>query len=179
LGRHGIVIRAAAQPARERGGVSTMDQASHVERPEESAERVWHALLRATSSVRAEMRKEFARRDLTGAQWGLIRVLGDAGPEGVMLSDISERLLVSCGNTTGIVDRLEDAGYVVRTPHPQDRRAILAKLSDRGRELYLQLAPVLRQRAASLLGHLTPAERASLIALLTRIADQVTAAPDN
>ncbi len=155
-----------------------MNRASDVEPPEESAECVWHALLRATSAVRAEMRKEFALQDLTGAQWGVLRVLGEAGPEGVMLSDISQRLLVSCGNTTGIVDRLEDAGYVVRTPHPEDRRAILAQLSGRGRELYLQLAPVLRQRAASLLGHLAPAERKSLIALLTRIANQVTAAPD-
>jgi DNA-binding MarR family transcriptional regulator len=38
-------------------------------------------------------------------------------------------------SVTSIVDRLEKAGLVIRKPHPEDGRAVLAEITDRGREL--------------------------------------------
>jgi DNA-binding MarR family transcriptional regulator len=130
-------------------------------------------VLRTGLLIGSRLRKELARLQLTPPQWDVLCVLGQASPQGVMLHEISERLLVTCGNTTGIVDRLEEAGLVARTPHPEDRRAILAVLTERGRELYVELKPVLDGHLADLLGGLTPAQRRSAIELLHQIAAHV------
>lgn len=131
---------------------------------------LWYALLRTTASLRAEVRQVFASFDLTGPQWGVLRVIGEAGPEGIMLSRIADRLVFSYGNATGIVDRLADAGYVRREPHPDDRRALLAVLTDRGRELYEDVVPPFRALVGDLVGCLTEKQRAALLEALDALA---------
>jgi DNA-binding MarR family transcriptional regulator len=144
------------------------------EHPHDAALVLWRALLRTTSAMGHELRQDFARLgSLTGAQWGVLRVLGEGEPGGAMLSDISQQLSVSCGNTTGVVDRLEEAGYVQRSSHPDDRRAVLAVLTDAGRALYETIAPVHREHVAALLGVLDADEQSVVTEALKRIADHV------
>jgi len=125
------------------------------------------------SALRGEMRKEFAQWPLTEPQWGVLHVLGEAGADGLTMSELSERLLVTCGNTTGLIDRLYRAGYVRRRPHPEDRRAISVTLTDRGREVCLRGAETFRRRLAELLACLTDEQRGLLVGLLTQIANHV------
>jgi DNA-binding MarR family transcriptional regulator len=51
------------------------------------------------------------------------------------LSRVGDRLQVHPASVTNVVDRLERQGLVRRAPHPSDRRATLAELTDTGREL--------------------------------------------
>ncbi len=141
---------------------------------EQDAIDLWFALLRTTADVRAEVGEVLAHHGLTRAQWGVLRVVGEAGPEGIMLSHIGENLVFSNGNTTGIVDRLEEAGYLRRLPHPDDRRAILAVLTDSGRTLYEQVTPAFRGRVAELVGFLTPDQRESLRSILAALSAKAT-----
>ncbi|HTV11939.1 MAG TPA: MarR family transcriptional regulator [Acidimicrobiales bacterium] len=48
--------------------------------------------------------------------------------------DLGERLSITSGAVTMLVDRLEAAGWVVRQPHPSDRRYILIELSAQAAE---------------------------------------------
>jgi DNA-binding MarR family transcriptional regulator len=48
---------------------------------------------------------------------------------------IGSRLQVHPTSVTNAVDRLEDAGLVTRSTHPEDRRAMLVALTAQGREL--------------------------------------------
>jgi DNA-binding MarR family transcriptional regulator len=43
--------------------------------------------------------------------------------------ELGERLLLTSGGVTLLVDRLERAGWVSRRPHPSDRRAVVVELS--------------------------------------------------
>ena len=52
---------------------------------------------------------------------------------------LAEALDVSARNVTGLVDALEDTGFVVRRPHPEDRRATLVTLTDRGAAVFAEL----------------------------------------
>jgi DNA-binding MarR family transcriptional regulator len=49
------------------------------------------------------------------------------------LGKMGERLQVHPTSVTSIVDRLEQAGLVVRRPHPEDGRAVLAEITEAGR----------------------------------------------
>src|SRR5207237_7220665 len=73
----------------------------------------WH-LARCFQAIGSRSGRFLEEQGVTGAQFGVLRCLGEAGPNGMMLTALSERLLVSCGNTTGVVDRLEERGFLRR-----------------------------------------------------------------
>ena len=103
--------------------------------------RAWWSLARAYHSVAGPIERFFDERKITGAQYGVLRCLTDAGDEGLMLSDLSRRLLVTCGNITGVVDRLETAGYLRRERSEEDRRVVRARLTESGRGFFAELVP--------------------------------------
>ncbi|KUI30851.1 MarR family transcriptional regulator [Mycobacterium sp. IS-1742] len=70
--------------------------------------------------------------DLTLAQ---SRIGQRLRPDGIRLTDLAEEARVTKQTAGALVDQLERAGYVVRTPDPTDARARLVMLSDRGRRL--------------------------------------------
>lgn len=60
--------------------------------------------------------------------------------DGVMMSELSRMLLVSNGNATAVVDRLESEGLVQRTPSSSDRRAVHVALTEAGLGQFERLA---------------------------------------
>ncbi|KUI35653.1 MarR family transcriptional regulator [Mycobacterium sp. IS-1496] len=70
--------------------------------------------------------------DLTLAQ---SRIGQRLRPDGIRLTDLAEEARVTKQTAGALVDQLERAGYVVRTPDPTDARARLVMLSDRGQRL--------------------------------------------
>lgn len=67
--------------------------------------------------------------DITLAQSRLMQRLD---PRGMRLTDLAEQARVTKQTAGALVDQLERAGYVVRTPDPSDARARLVTLSDKG-----------------------------------------------
>ncbi len=62
--------------------------------------------------------------------------LANLATEGSLLrmSEIAERLVLSRGGTTKVIDRLEEMGLVERRPDPADRRATVVAITSAGRE---------------------------------------------
>jgi DNA-binding MarR family transcriptional regulator len=55
---------------------------------------------------------------------------------GLRMGEISNRLMVTTGNITGLTDELEADGLVARAPDPHSRRASLVRLTPKGRKLF-------------------------------------------
>jgi DNA-binding MarR family transcriptional regulator len=70
---------------------------------------------------------------LTFARYEVLMLLLFSRAGSLPLARIGERLQVHPASVTNAVDRLEATGLVRRTPHPSDRRATLAELTDEGR----------------------------------------------
>ncbi len=132
----------------------------------------WRSFVRAKAEIRRVVHQDLRERGLTGAQLDILRVLANSGRDGLQLNEISQRLYVSSGNVTGLVDRLEEAGYVERALHPDDRRITRAVLTPSGREIFQQVCPVHLARIEHLMSALTEQEQILLVALLDRIADR-------
>jgi len=87
-------------------------------------------LLEVTVLFQHDMESNLGARGLTVSRTHLLWVLHHAGP--CKQHELAEALDVTPRNVTGLVDALVATGFVVREPHPTDRRATLVILSDKG-----------------------------------------------
>ncbi len=144
-------------------------QARAVEPQSKMRLRLWLRLLKATRAVETELREklrtEFAS---TLPRFDVMAAL-ERHPDGLKMSELSKVLRVSNGNVTGIVDRLVDDGIAAREPVPGDRRAVLIRLTPKGRDTFDMLASAHEGWIDALLGNLNPGQAVELTDLLERI----------
>jgi DNA-binding MarR family transcriptional regulator len=79
---------------------------------------------------------------LTPTQYNVLRILNGAGAEGLCGTDIGGRLLSPVPDMTRLLDRMAEAGLLVRERDPRQRRLVRARLTDAGRQMLLDTTPV-------------------------------------
>jgi DNA-binding MarR family transcriptional regulator len=121
---------------------------------------VWVRLLRAHGLILRAVRSRLPP-DLTLPQFDVLAQL-QRESEGLLPSELTRALLVTAGNVTGIVRRLEKQGLVERLRVPGDRRAVRVRLTDRGRARMAELLPIHAQALESILGRVPTADLAGL-----------------
>ncbi len=126
------------------------------------------ALRRTGLHLDALVARWFAPAGLTPPKFNLLVTLWACGDEPLPLSEISRYLLTTPTNVTGLADRLEHDGYVVRLPHPTDRRSKLVALTPRGREILERVMPAYFERIGRAMSAFTHDEREKLAALLAK-----------
>lgn len=89
--------------------------------------------------------------------------------EGVTMSELSRMLLVSNGNATAVVDRLEGEGLVLRTPSELDRRTVHVALTAEGLKAFETMAEGHEAEVARLFAGITDEELDQLTAILKRM----------
>ena len=112
--------------------------------------------------VRARLRATFS---ITLPQFDILSELERANAP-LTMSQLSERLMVSNGNVTGIVDRLVRDGLVRRIQAETDRRIHLVQLTMRGAEQYASMANVHNLWVTELFTGLSDCEIQQLLSLL-------------
>jgi DNA-binding MarR family transcriptional regulator len=70
------------------------------------------------------------------------------------MSRVAELLGVSDSNATGLVDRMEEHGFVERVRHPEDRRVVLVRVSGRGRQILADVEVLRDDLVVRILGRL-------------------------
>ena len=113
------------------------------ERPHDHKDelRLWLRLFTCKEVIETEVRRRLRDSfEVTLPRFDLLAQL-DRAPKGMTLGELSQRMMVSNGNVTGLVDRLVEQGLINRRPSPKDRRAQIVSLTRRG-------APVLPRHGA-------------------------------
>lgn len=95
------------------------------------------AILATADAFLRESQRLFRPLGLTGAQYNVLNVLSDP-PDGMSQRELSDRLVVDRSNVTGLLDRMEKAGWVRREDDPGDRRVYRVTLTAAGRRLWGQ-----------------------------------------
>ncbi len=88
-----------------------------------------------------------AQHGLTMTQWFALGCVGHAEEVGVTHSELGQRLMLSKAPITGVVDRLEKGGFVVREADKYDRRVSRVKITPKGGEAWLTVRGALREVA--------------------------------
>ena len=102
--------------------------------------RLWLRLLTCANfiekRIRARLRTEF---DVTLPQFDVLSAL-ERSKKGLTMGQLSEHLMVSNGNVTGVITRLEKEGLIERLPLSGDRRTFVANLTAKGRKHFRKMA---------------------------------------
>jgi len=120
---------------------------------------------RITSKIRSRLRENF---NTTLPRFDLLAQL-ERHPEGLKMSELSKRMMVTTGNVTGITDQLEAEGLVRREVDPSDRRSFVVKLTPEGRRLFGEMAAVHEGWVIELFEGLSSEEKETLYALLGKL----------
>jgi DNA-binding MarR family transcriptional regulator len=112
------------------------------ERPHDHEDelRLWLRLFTCKEVIETEVRRRLRDAfDVTLPRFDLMAQLYRA-PKAMTLGELSQRMMVSNGNVTGLVDRMVEQGLVSRRPSPKDRRAQLVSLTGQGRRFFATMA---------------------------------------
>ena len=130
--------------------------------------RLWLRLLTCTTLIEGEIRSRLrAHFDVTLPRFDLMAQL-DKTPEGMTLSDVSKRMMVSNGNVTGLVERLVESGHVDRRTSKVDRRVQVIRLTRQGRADFRRMAAEHETWITDIFGDLTPKDVGDLMRLLAK-----------
>ena len=140
------------------------------ERPadHEAELRLWLRLLTCTTLIEGEVRRRLRDSfDVTLPRFDLMAQL-DKAPNGMTLGELSQRMMVSNGNITGLVDRLVEQGLIRRKPAPNDRRVQIVSLTPEGQREFRAMARVNADWVGEIFEGLTPKDIEALMPLLAK-----------
>lgn len=148
---------------------SPPDHETRVQAHDHTALKLWLRLLTCTNliegSVRRRLRTDF---ESTLPRFDLLAQL-ERHPQGLRMSELSQRLMVTGGNVTGLADQLEAEGWITREPVADDRRAVRLKLSPGGRRRFAEMAAGHERWVISLFETLSRDEQQQLHRLLGKL----------
>ena len=144
------------------------DPETRVAHDDHDALRLWLRLLTCTMLVERHVRARLKRRfGMSLPRFDLMAQL-ERAPAGLRMSELSQRLMVSGGNVTSLVDRLVAERLVERAEVPGDRRAFSVRLTEGGRETFLAMAREHEAWIVELAGGMPAADQRRLYELLGR-----------
>src|SRR6476620_2360145 len=127
--------------------------------------RLWLRLLSCARLIENDV-----RRHLNGEfEFSLPQL--DRADEGLLLGEVSKRLMVSAGNITSLVEGLVGSGHITRATSSGDRRAQVIRLTDKGRREFRRMAKVHSDWIAAYFEHMPQKDIDRLMELLAALKD--------
>jgi len=145
-----------------------VDHETRLEADDHFALKLWLRILTCSNLIEARIRHHLRREfDCTLPRFDLLAQLDRA--DGLKMSELSQRLMVTGGNVTGLADQLQQEGWLVREAVENDRRATRLRLTEAGRDRFSGMARTHEGWVVEMLGALSRDEQRQLHALLGRL----------
>ncbi|HEY7889549.1 MAG TPA: MarR family transcriptional regulator [Steroidobacteraceae bacterium] len=137
--------------------------------------RLWLRLLSCTNQIEGRVRQNLQSSfDTTLPRFDLMAQL-ERAPQGLKMSELSQRMMVTGGNVTGITDVLEKEGLVVREIDSADRRVYRVKLTTEGALQFRRMAAEHEKWVIDLFGAVPPRQKKQLMELLGVLKEHLAA----
>lgn len=127
----------------------------------------WVKLARAFSSFNKKSSENIWSFGLTQPQFSVIEALGHLGQ--LRIGELCNKMLVSPGNMTLVLDNIEKLGYLERVPNKEDRRAIDVRLTSEGKDLFDKIFKLHAEYITKLMSVLTAEEQKILGDILKKL----------
>jgi DNA-binding MarR family transcriptional regulator len=152
-----------------------------------SAVEAYLHLLRASDDVFGVAEHNLASHGISQGRFGVLMLLWrSVHPQAEKMfgagychprapAELADAAGVTRATMTGLIDTLERDGFVKREPDPADRRMMSIKVTPKGVEFLHNFLPGHFRLISSLMATLTEAERKTLVGLLGKVQQQITA----
>ncbi len=154
--------------------LASLDHESRLHDDDHHSIRLWLRLLTCNNLIerrlRSRLREEFGT---TLPRFDFMAQL-QRSPEGLTMGQLSQRMMVSGGNVSGIATQLESEGLILRQPVPGNRRTFCVTLTTEGRQRFVDMAARHEQWIIELLGVLNSREVEGLMSSLKRVKQRLT-----
>jgi DNA-binding MarR family transcriptional regulator len=138
--------------------------------------RLWLRLLASVNLIEVEVRQRLREKfGTTLPRFDLLAQL-ERFEDGLLLGELSRRMMVSNGNVTGLVERLAQAGLIERSVPATDRRAVRVRLTETGRREFARMATAHAEWIAELFAQLGDDEQKALWLRLGALKESVLSA---
>lgn len=146
---------------------------------EAPALKLWVVMNRALRSVENRLRQQVEDHGLSMTEFAVLEVLQTKGA--LPIGEIGERILLTSGSMTYVLDKLQKRDLIERQPSEEDRRVLYADLTPKGRRKIETVFPEHAALIGDLASCLSPEEQRTAAELLKRLglhaqAHQATAA---
>ena len=131
------------------------------------AERLSHIILEMQRCFILRLCKELAPGNVSFPQFFLLTALD--GTEVLTMSAIAQKMGHTTAAASGLVARLENLGYVLRSVAPDDRRKVMVCITDKGSALVRRIREEMVGNLMKIMNHLSPNEQKAWLQIYTKI----------
>ena len=138
--------------------------------------RLWLRILTCSTLIDTEVRRRLREEfETTLPRFDLLAQL-ERTPEGMLLSVMSRRMMVSAGNLTALVERMVEIGHIRRESSSADRRAQIIKMTPAGRSFFRKMAKRHGEWISELFGGISDSDRSALLSRLGTLKTSIRSA---
>jgi DNA-binding MarR family transcriptional regulator len=130
------------------------------------------AVVKTSSWLLHEVSPVFAEHGITATRFDALEALSRRGGT-ARPAELRDALHLPAQTITSVLDQLQAAGLVKRSPHPSDRRSTIAELTPAGRQAIDRICPPLTDIENDCMSALSQAEQDQLIKLLSKIQERI------
>ena len=131
--------------------------------------RLWLQLMKCTKAIESEMAGRFRRRhNQSLSRFDLLSQLYRIDEAWAPIGEVAVMVMASSGNITGLVDRMQADGLVMRRASPVDRRSFQVRMTEKGRIAFLEMTGDHAKWAGDALRGISDHDKELLIKLLVR-----------
>ncbi|GAC91493.1 MarR family transcriptional regulator [Anoxybacillus flavithermus NBRC 109594] len=124
-------------------------------------------LSRAHKAVSEHVKHDIQRYGLNPTEFGVLDLLYHKGAQPIQ--QIGDKILLTSGSMTYVIDKLEEKGYIVRQRCEKDRRITYAVITEEGKALMDHIFPQHAQKMLEIFQSLSTDEKEMAIHLLKKI----------
>jgi len=133
------------------------------------AERLSHIILEMQRCFVLHLCKQLAPGNVSFPQFFLLAGLDQK--EILTMSAIAQKMGHTTAAASGLVDRLENLNYVVRSSAPEDRRKVMVCITAKGSALVRRIREEMVGNVMKVMTHLTPGEQKAWLQIYAKIYD--------
>ena len=130
--------------------------------------RLYMVLTRTYKTLLDKDQRNIRSYGFNASEFGVLELLYNKGPHPIQ--QIGDKILITSGTMTYVIDKLEKKGLLIRRPCDKDRRIVYAELTEAGRERMSEILPDHYNAIGESLQGLTHIEKELAIALLKKIS---------
>lgn len=146
-----------------------LDHETRLQEDDHHSIKLWLRLLTCSSLIESRLRTALRENfDTTLPRFDFMAQLERAA-EGLTMGELSQRMMVSGGNVSGIATQLEGEGLIERNAVPGNRRTVVVRLTPAGKRVFARMAAAHEEWVIGMLGHLERKEVDQLMRLLKRV----------